>query len=132
MKNRNRLQCADGSDFFCYGDEENGHCACTSVHLTTANQSEIREAYLVSVRNLFLASAETNDKFFKASFQAYQVTVEAVATATVPLDGTCELSHRITSLSVYLEAISLLMGVPPSENLISYSVITFPSFISLL
>ena len=34
---------------FCYGDEENEHCACTSVHLTTANQSEIRKAYLASV-----------------------------------------------------------------------------------
>lgn len=22
----------------CYGDEENGQCACTGVHLTTANQ----------------------------------------------------------------------------------------------
>ena len=27
--------------FFCYGDEENVRCACTYVHLTTANQSEI-------------------------------------------------------------------------------------------
>ena len=35
--------------FFCDGDEENGHCACTNGHLTTANQSEIRKAYLVSV-----------------------------------------------------------------------------------
>ncbi|MCI5872495.1 MAG: hypothetical protein PUJ55_01120 [Clostridiales bacterium] len=35
---------------FCYGDEENGHRACTSEHLTTANQSEIRKAYLVSVK----------------------------------------------------------------------------------
>ena len=34
---------------FCYGDEENGHRACTNEHLTTANQSEIREKYLVSV-----------------------------------------------------------------------------------
>ena len=33
---------------FCYGDEENGHRACTNGHLTTANQSEIRKAYLVS------------------------------------------------------------------------------------
>ena len=33
---------------FCYGDEENGHRACTSEHLTTANQSEIRRAYLFS------------------------------------------------------------------------------------
>ena len=34
---------------FCYGNEENGHCACASRHLTTANQSGIRKAYLVSV-----------------------------------------------------------------------------------
>ena len=31
---------------FCYGDEEKGHRACTSKHLTTANQSEIRKAYI--------------------------------------------------------------------------------------
>lgn len=37
---------------FCYGDEENGHRACTSEHLTTANQSETRKAYLVSVKKL--------------------------------------------------------------------------------
>ena len=35
--------------FFCYGDEENGHRACTNEHLTTANQSVIRKAYHVSV-----------------------------------------------------------------------------------
>ena len=35
--------------FFCYGDEENVRCACTYVHLTTANQSEIHKSYLVSV-----------------------------------------------------------------------------------
>ena len=34
---------------FCCGDEESGHCACTSGHLTSANQSEMRRAYLVSV-----------------------------------------------------------------------------------
>ena len=34
---------------FCYGNEENGHHACMNGHLTTANQSEIRKAYLVSV-----------------------------------------------------------------------------------
>ena len=34
---------------FCYGDEENTHRACTQEYLTTANQSEIRKAYLVSV-----------------------------------------------------------------------------------
>ena len=32
---------------FCYGDEENARIY--AVHLTTANQSEIRRAYLVSV-----------------------------------------------------------------------------------
>ena len=31
----------------CYGDEENARIY--AVHLTTANQSEIRRAYLVSV-----------------------------------------------------------------------------------
>ena len=31
---------------FCHGDEENGHRACTNGHLTTADQSEIRKAYL--------------------------------------------------------------------------------------
>ena len=34
---------------FCYGDEENARIY--AVHLTTANQSEIRRAYLVSVYN---------------------------------------------------------------------------------
>ena len=38
-----------GCPFFCYGDEENAHRACTNEHLTTANQSEIRRAYLASV-----------------------------------------------------------------------------------
>ena len=38
-----------GKGFFCYDDEENGHRACTNEHLPTANQSEIRKAYLVSV-----------------------------------------------------------------------------------
>ena len=33
---------------FCYGDESSGHHACMNGHLTTANQSEIRKAYLVS------------------------------------------------------------------------------------
>ena len=33
----------------CHGDEENGHRACTNGHLTTADQSEIRKAYLASV-----------------------------------------------------------------------------------
>ena len=32
---------------FCYGDEENARIY--AVHLTTANQSEIRRAHLVSV-----------------------------------------------------------------------------------
>ena len=34
---------------FCYGNEENSHHACMNGYLTTANQSEIRRAYLVSV-----------------------------------------------------------------------------------
>ena len=34
---------------FCYGDEENARRACTHEYLTTANQSEIRKAYLDSV-----------------------------------------------------------------------------------
>ena len=34
---------------FCHGDEENGHHACMDGHLTTADQSEIRKANLVSV-----------------------------------------------------------------------------------
>lgn len=37
-----------------------------------------------------------------------------------------------TLLKFYLVAISLLIGLPSFENLISYSVITLPSFISLL
>ena len=36
---------------FCYGDEENARIY--AVHLTTANQSEIRRAYLVSVGQYF-------------------------------------------------------------------------------
>ena len=39
----------ESASLFCYGDEENGHCARASGHLTTANQSEIRKAYLISV-----------------------------------------------------------------------------------
>ena len=31
---------------FCHGDEENGRRACTSGHLTTVDQSEIRGAHL--------------------------------------------------------------------------------------
>ena len=38
-----------GSALFCYGDEENAQCACTNEHLTTANQSGIRKAYIISV-----------------------------------------------------------------------------------
>ena len=38
--------------FLSYGDEENGHRACTNGHLTTADQSEIRKAYLASVLTL--------------------------------------------------------------------------------
>ena len=36
-----------GEPALCYGDEENARIY--AVHLTTANQSEIRRAYLVSV-----------------------------------------------------------------------------------
>lgn len=48
-----------GKLLFCYGDEENGHCAGTDVHLTTDNQSEIRKAYLVSVRVVPLLSSRS-------------------------------------------------------------------------
>ena len=34
---------------FCGSDESGGHHACMNGHLTTANQSEIRFANLVSV-----------------------------------------------------------------------------------
>ena len=37
---------------FCYGDEKNARIY--AVHLTTANQSEIRRAYLVSVIGNFI------------------------------------------------------------------------------
>ena len=43
--------------FFCYGVEEN---ACIyAMHLTTADQSEIRRAYLVSVYNSQNKAANT-------------------------------------------------------------------------
>lgn len=34
---------------FCYGNEASDRYACMNGHLPTANQSEIREAYLNSV-----------------------------------------------------------------------------------
>ena len=37
---------------FCHGDEENGHHACRNGHLKTADQSEIRKAYLVSAQSV--------------------------------------------------------------------------------
>ncbi len=37
------------ADAICNSDEENGRHACMNGHLTTADQSEICEAYLVSV-----------------------------------------------------------------------------------
>ena len=40
----------------CNSDEENGRHACMNGHLTTADQSEIRKAYLVSVEHLMKAS----------------------------------------------------------------------------
>ena len=45
-------QISYGSCFLCYGDEENARIY--AVHLTTANQSEIRRAYLVSVIGNFI------------------------------------------------------------------------------
>ena len=35
--------------FICHSDEEKRHHACMNEDLTTADQSEIRKAYLVSV-----------------------------------------------------------------------------------
>ena len=46
--------------FFCYGVEET---ACIyAMHLTTADQSEIRRAYLVSVYNSQNKAANTSKK----------------------------------------------------------------------
>jgi len=39
-----------GTGAFCYGDEGNGHCAFKNGHLTSANQSKICKAYLVSIQ----------------------------------------------------------------------------------
>ena len=50
---------------FCHGDEENGHRACTNEHLTTANQSEIREKYLGSVTILDIYLINGVDKNLK-------------------------------------------------------------------
>ena len=38
MRERKQHQAGSGLVFFCYGNEENGHCACTNGYLTTANQ----------------------------------------------------------------------------------------------
>ena len=38
---------------FCYGDKENGHCVYTSGHLTTTNQSEIRQAAICGEMIMF-------------------------------------------------------------------------------
>lgn len=35
---------------FCHGDEESGFCTCTRSHLTTADQSKVRKAYLASAK----------------------------------------------------------------------------------
>ena len=35
---------------FCYGNEENGHCACTYVHLTTARDAHQPENYDVIIQ----------------------------------------------------------------------------------
>ena len=52
---------------FCYGDEESGHCACTSGHLTTANHEEeakripngLRSEYRVGVSLLDYGDEES-------------------------------------------------------------------------
>lgn len=43
----NHRKNCDPEGFFCYGDEENARIY--AVHLTTANQSKMRRAHLVSV-----------------------------------------------------------------------------------
>ena len=48
-------------ELFCHGDEENECHACMGRHSTTADQSEIREAYLVSV----MATRKMHDIFRK-------------------------------------------------------------------
>lgn len=68
---------------FCYSDEENGRCTCASGDLTTANQSEIRKAYLVSVvsgrkferRERKMAKKEN-------AYKGYDITTQAVHTGT--------------------------------------------------
>ena len=52
VKIRQRLRTGSVSytlPVLCHGDEENECHACMGRHSTTADQSEIREAYLVSV-----------------------------------------------------------------------------------
>ena len=52
VKIRQRLRTGSVSytlPVLCHGDEENECHACKGRHSTTADQSEIREAYLVSV-----------------------------------------------------------------------------------
>lgn len=48
---------------FCHSDEENVHRACTGENLTTADQNEMRRAYLDSVmstRKIFTVFARVN------------------------------------------------------------------------
>ena len=49
LRQQSKQELIIGSCLLCYGDEENARIY--AVHLTTANQSEIRRAYLVSVVN---------------------------------------------------------------------------------
>ena len=60
-------------ELFCHGDEENECHACMGRHSTTADQSEIREAYLVSVMatrrmNAMLAWADIRRPLIRARF----------------------------------------------------------------
>ena len=69
--------------FFCYGDEENGHRACTKGYLTTANQSEIRKAYLVSANCFdFTKSVEENASML------YNKSIELQLNGGIKINGT--------------------------------------------
>jgi len=55
--------------FFCYGNEASDRYACMNGHLPTANQSEIREAYLnsVPVERWYDISLNLQDIFYTLS-----------------------------------------------------------------
>ena len=44
--------------FFCYSDEESGHCACASGHFPTANQREMRKEHLDAVIATLIVSIQ--------------------------------------------------------------------------